>query len=151
MNGKTSRFILVCVVIFLSVVGSAISESAGITFDQLIARRDKLNSRQVAVTGFFDAERLILVGAAGSLRDPVAIDLSAKQARDFKRNGLLHSGYVRIVGTFQYVGAPKVLGPPGNDPGRSVPMSLPTGFRGVYSQQITNIAEFVSVSKRKSN
>lgn len=140
MNRTIPRYL--ALILFLAVISPVFGATKDVAFDQLIARRERLNSRRVSVVGYFDAERLILVGSAGSLLDPAAIDLSPAQIQVFKKKGLLRSRYVRVVGKFEYVGAPKVIGPPGNDPGRRIPTLIPTGFRGVYSQQITNISEF---------
>src|SRR5256885_531838 len=87
-------------ILFLAVISPIFGETKAIAFDQLIAQRESLNSKRVSVVGYFDAERLILVGSAGSLLNPAAIDLSPAQIQVFKKKGLLRSSYVRVLGKF---------------------------------------------------
>jgi hypothetical protein len=84
-------------------LNAGVQKVPALTFAQLIARH-RLDGKGVSVTGYFDAKELILVGERASEEHSVAIDLTKSQARALKENGQYKSGYVRVVGKFEYVG-----------------------------------------------
>ena len=130
--------------ILVAGVVSIVGASTGIvdlSYDQLIAARNQLDSKKVSIVGYFDATDVILGPKRGSLLDPIAIELTRSQIRELKRKQVFRSGYVRIVGRFEYAGDPIVKGPM-NDPERRILVSRPAGYRGGYSYRITKITGF---------
>ena len=133
---------LVLIAVIMSLGGDFALADENLTYSELIASREQLNHKQVTVSGYFDADNVDLAAARGSPLEPVAIDLSKGQMRELKRKGIFHSGYVRIVGRFEYAGPSKATGTIGSGPERRIVISRPAGFRNAYSYQISKIKKF---------
>jgi len=146
---KTDRFLLLFVLIvcigfcFKSSASSA--EPPNCNFRDLVSQRERLDGKRVSVIAYLDAKNTLLIGSPQSTRDSIAIDLTAAQRQRFKR--LWRSGYVRIVGRFEYVGSQKTKGPIIGDPEHRTLVLSPAGFGpGGYTMRLTKITEITPAS-----
>jgi hypothetical protein len=141
-----------CLLLIIVLIGSSRDLALGggdLTYAELIAARERLTQKQVTVDGYFNVDTLDLSAKPGSPLEPVAIDLTKEQIRELKRKQLFRSGYVRIVGRFEYAGPSKVEGTIGTGPNRRTVISGPAGFRNAYSYQITKIEKFEPIQRRE--
>ena len=131
----TKRALVFGIIVLLFVLNgdTHAQETPLLTFARLISKRDRLDRKHLSVVGYFDANDVILVEKPGSQNKPIAIQLTGSRIREMKQKGAWKSGYVRIAGTFEYVGKPVA--------DRSA-ISVPAGFRGGYLMQISHITEF---------
>ena len=146
-----SRYFLVLTLVLATSPALVARTPEQVSVAQLMSTPDRFRGKQISVVGYFDPAEVDLRGR--STNDCcIAVELSDAQAASLKRKGLLKSGWIRIQGTFEYVGCGKVMGPPGNDPGRRIPVLQPTGFRGGgASRAITHITDFMPVAGRKAS
>jgi hypothetical protein len=132
--------------IALSLEPSAIcADDSALSFANLISQRQRLDRTRVSVTGYFDAKKMLLFGSPQDTRNPVVIDLTATQQHLFKAS--LKSAYVRVVGTFEYVGGQKIIGPIKGDPEHRIAVLSPAGFgNGSYTMRLTKITQFAAAT-----
>lgn len=115
-----------------------------LTFGQLLSQRARLDHKRVSVIGYFDAHEVVLRAKQRS-DDVIAIDLAEAQVLALKKKDLFRSGYVRVVGKFEFAGLPELIGP---KDGRILYRSH-AGFRGGFLMQISKITEFTNVPALK--
>lgn len=136
---------IVSMSVALSLEPSAIrADDSALSFANLISQRQRLDRTRVSATGYFDAKNMLLLESPQNTRNPVVIDLTATQRHLFKASS--KSAFVRVVGTFEYVGGQKTIGPIKGDPEHRIAVLSPAGFgSGSYTMRLTKITQFTAV------
>ncbi len=127
---KQLRLIFVLIVAPVDMALAA-DKPLDLTFGQLLSERSRLDRQRVSVIGYFDADEFVL-GPKRRSDVVVAIDLTEPQVLALKKKRLFRSGYVHVVGKFEFTGLPKVIGPIKDDPRGRILVRSHAGFHGGY-------------------
>jgi hypothetical protein len=132
-------------VLLLTAAAAFAADPIPVSVQQLLDKPRRYENKLVAVRGYFDASDCLL----SARRDPdmaIVLNFTKAQGEKLKTDGKLRSGFVQVVGVFEYVDTTRYFvrhlgGPDDGDlyEGRA-------GFGGGgFPSQITKIKEFAHV------